>query len=60
MIADLSEQGRYWISTEETNSMMKTMFPNLSILANVCLSIPVGNASVEHSFSHMKMTFHIL
>ena len=31
------------------------MFPNLSILANVCLTIPVGTASVERSFSHMKM-----
>ena len=30
-------------------------FPNLSILANVCLTIPVGTASVERSFSHMKM-----
>ncbi len=38
-----------------SNSMMKTMFPNLCILANVCLSIPVGNASVERSFFHMKM-----
>ena len=37
------------------NSMMQTMFPNLSILANVCLTIPVGTASVERSFSHMKM-----
>ena len=34
-----------------TNSMMQTMFPNLSILANVCLAIPVGAAFVEHSFS---------
>ena len=38
-----------------TNSMMQTMFPNLSILANVCLTIPVGTSSVERSFSHMKM-----
>ena len=35
--------------------MMQTMFPNLSILANVCLTIPVGTATVERSFSHMKM-----
>ena len=34
--------------------MMQTMFPNLSILANVCLTIPVGTASVERSFSQMK------
>ena len=38
-----------------TNSMMQTMFPNLSILANVCQTIPVGTTSVERSFSHMKM-----
>ena len=31
------------------------MLRNLSILANVCLTIPVGTASVEHSFSQMKM-----
>ena len=35
--------------------MMQTMFPNLSFLANVCLTIPVGTASVECSFFHMKM-----
>ena len=35
--------------------MMQTMFPNFSILANVCLTIPVGTATVECSFSHMKM-----
>ena len=35
--------------------MMQTMFPNLSILANLSLTIPVGTASVERSFSHMKM-----
>ena len=27
----------------------------MSILANVCLTIPVGTASVERSFSHMNM-----
>ena len=38
-----------------TNSMLIAMFPNLSIIANICLSIPVGTASVERSFSQMKM-----
>ena len=33
-----------------TNEMLVTMFPNLSTL-----SIPVGTASVERSFSPMKM-----
>ena len=38
-----------------TNSMFVAMFPNLSALGNICLSIPVGTASVERSFSQMKM-----
>ena len=38
-----------------TNDMLKTMFPSLNTLANVCLSIPVGTATVERSFSEMKM-----
>ena len=37
-----------------TNDMLKTMFPNLNIFANICLSIPVGTVSVEQSFSQMK------
>ena len=35
--------------------MLVQMFPQLSDLAKVCLSIPVGTASVERSFSQMKM-----
>ena len=38
-----------------TTEMLKTMFPNLNTLANICVTIPVGTASVERSFSHMKM-----
>ena len=38
-----------------TIEMLKTMFPNLNTLANICVTIPVGTASVERSFSHMKM-----
>ena len=38
-----------------TNEMLETMFPNLNRLAKICLSIPVGTASVERSFSQMKM-----
>ena len=34
---DIKEQ----LKEFSTNSMMQTMFPNLSILANVCLNIPV-------------------
>ena len=35
-----------------TNDML---FPNISTLANICLSIPVSTASVERSFSQMKL-----
>ena len=38
-----------------TNSMLETMFPSLSTLAKVCLTIPVGTVSIERSFSQMKM-----
>lgn len=38
-----------------TSSMLETMFPYLSTLAKICLTIPVGTASVERSFSQMKM-----
>ena len=38
-----------------TCDMLKTMFPNLHTLANVCITLPVGTASVERSFSQMKM-----
>ena len=37
-----------------TNEMLETMFPNLNRLAKICLSIPVGTALVERSFSQMK------
>ena len=38
-----------------TSDMLRTMFPNISTLANIYLSIPVGTASVERSFSQMKI-----
>ena len=38
-----------------TNEMLKSMFPNLSTLATISLSIPVGTASVERSFSQIKL-----
>ena len=35
--------------------MIKTLFPNLSKIDAICLSIPVTTASVERSFSQMKL-----
>ena len=37
------------------NDMIKTLFPNLSKIGAICLSIPVTTASVERSFSQMKL-----
>ena len=38
-----------------SNEMLKSMFPNLNTLAMISLSIPVATASVEQSFSEMKL-----
>ena len=38
-----------------TNDMLKAMFPNLCRIASIALSIPVSTASVERSFSKMKL-----
>ena len=38
-----------------SNDMIKTLFPNLSKIGAICLSIPVTTASVERSFSLMKL-----
>ena len=35
--------------------MLVAMFPNLSKIASIGLSIPVSTASVERSFSQMKL-----
>ena len=35
--------------------MLEILCPGLNTLAKVCLTIPVGTASVECSFSQMKM-----
>ena len=38
-----------------TNDTLKGLLPDLHILASICLSIPVSTASVERSFSEMKL-----
>ena len=38
-----------------TDETLISMFPNLDTLASICLTIPIGTASVERSFSQMKM-----
>ena len=38
-----------------TNDMLIALFPNLHKLATICLSIPISTASVEQSFSDMKL-----
>ena len=38
-----------------TNETLISMFPNLNTLASICLTIPIGTASVERSFSQVKM-----
>ena len=38
-----------------TDEMLRTIFPNISTLANICLIIAVSIASVERSFSQMKL-----
>ena len=37
------------------NDIIKTLFPNLSKIGAICLSIPVTTALVERSFSQMKL-----
>ena len=38
-----------------TNDMLKTMFPNLHTLGNVCMTLPVGMASVESRWRWWKI-----
>ena len=37
------------------NEMTRTLFPNLCKIAQISLSIPVTTASIERSFSQMKL-----
>ena len=38
-----------------SSDMLKAMFPNLHKMASIGLTIPVSTASVERSFSQMKL-----
>ena len=38
-----------------TNEMLVTMFPNLQWIVSIGLTLPVATASVERSFSQMKL-----
>lgn len=48
---DLSQQ----LKELATSDMLQIMCPGLSTLAKICMTIPVKTASVERSFSQMKM-----
>ena len=41
--------------TVEKPDLTRTLFPNLCKIAQISLSIPVTTASVERSFSQMKL-----
>ena len=43
-----------------TNDMLIALFPSLHKLATICLSIPFSTASVERSFSDMKLIMNRL
>ena len=47
---DMNEQ----LNKLSTSSMLETLCPSLSILVRVCLTLPVGTASVERSFLQMN------
>ena len=55
----LSKQGngtlQYQFTELTTNRMLIINFLNISNLANVCLSVPIGTASIERSFSQMNL-----
>ena len=38
-----------------TDKMLRIIFPNISTLANICFTNPVSTASVQRSFSQMKL-----
>ena len=38
-----------------TNEMLISLFPNISTLVKICLAITIGTASVERSFSQVKL-----
>ena len=55
----LSKQPKYNLKTQlqelAINDTLLALLPNLHKLACCCLSLPIGTASVERSFSQMKL-----
>ena len=55
MIKKPKENMKLQLKELASNVMMTTMFPNLHTIASISLSIPVTTASVERSFTQMKL-----
>ena len=55
MSKEMQENTKSQLMALASNSMLKTMFPNLHKLASINLTLPVATASVERSFSQMKL-----
>ena len=51
----LSKQPKGTLYSQLTELTTSDMLSKISTLANICLSIPVSTASVERSFSQMKL-----
>ena len=55
MSKEMQENTKSQLMALASNSMLKTMFPNLHKLASINLTLPVATASVERSFFQMKL-----
>ena len=45
-----------WHHIQNTRSQFKNTFPNINVLINIALLVPVSNANVERVFSQHKLT----
>ena len=55
LVKEPKENMKLQLKELAANWMLKTMFPSLNVLARISLAIPVTTASVERSFSQMKL-----